>query len=221
MEAKELLAAFEAFIRQLQPLAAPQGDSTELVERLTSELQALQDLSSALVGKSTQPKVRNELHQILAGPLNRILPAYLLLHRLGDLDPGDGSPARTAAWLDDFLLREPLGRLLSYDNQLLLIALIRWQDPLPEENPLPTLLADEAVRACLKVHDYDGHQWLCGEALTELALGLFATAAISAACVETGTSLDLSLEQLWLQGQMLIVAGEQAGYRLDRLQTSR
>ncbi len=221
VEAKDLLAAFEAFIRQLQPLAAPQGDSTELVARLTSELQALQDLSSALIGKSTQPKVRNELHQILAEPLNRILPAYLLLHRLGDLDPGDGSPARTAAWLDDFLLREPLGRLLSYDNQLLLIALIRWQDPLPEENPLPTLLADEAVRACLKVHDYDGHQWLCGEALTELALGLFATAAISAACVETGTSLDLSLEQLWLQGQMLIVAGEQAGYRLDRLQTSR
>jgi hypothetical protein len=221
VDANPLLAAFEAFIRQLQPLAAPQSDSTALVAGLTSELQAVQDLSSPLTGKTGQAKVRSELQQILAGPLSRILPVYLLLHRLGDLAPGEGSPARTAAWLDDFLLREPLGRLLSVDDQLLLIALIRWQGPLPKENPLTTLLDDETVRAFLRVHDYDGHQWLCGERLTELAFGLFAAAAASCACLKTGTALDLCLEQLWQQAQMLIAAGKQAGYRLDRLQTSR
>jgi len=218
---KDLLAAFEAFIRQLQPLAAAQGDSTKLLSGLLSELQALQDLSSARTGKSARPKVRNELQQILTGPLNRTLPVYLLLHRLGDLTPGDGSPTRTAAWIDDFLLHEPLGRLLSYDDQLLLIALIRWQAPLPKENPLTALLDDEAVRTCLKVHDNNGYQWLCGKRLTELALGLFATAALSAACLKTGPTLNLCLEKLWQRAQTLISAGEKAGYRLDRLQTSR
>ena len=221
VDAKSLLAAFEEFIRQLQPLAAPQSDSTELVARLTSELQALEDFLSAPAAKPAQAQILCELQQILTGPLSRTLAAYLLLHRLGDLVPGEGSPARTAAWLDDFLLNEPLGRLLSYDDQLLLIALIRCQGPLPKENPLTTLLDDETVRACLKVHDYDGHQWLCGERLTELAFGLFAAAALSAACLETGPALNLYLEQLWQQAQMLIAAGDQAGYRLDRLQTSR
>ena len=222
LEEKPLLAAFEAFIRQLQPLAAPQGDSTKLVAGLTSELQALQDLSSPLASKPDQPKVRSELHQILTGPLSRVLPIYLLLHRLGDLLPDDSSPARTIVWLDDYLLQDSLARLLNNGDQLLLIALIRWQDPFPKENPLATLLDDETVRACLHVHDYEDHQWLCGERLGELALGLFAISALAAAAdQETGTALDLRLEQLWQQAQQMIALGEQAGYRLDRLQTSR
>lgn len=221
LETKPLLADFEAFIHQLQQFAAPQGDSAELVAQLASELQALNELSTSLASTPDQPKVRSSLQKILTGPLNRVLPIYLLLHRLGDLLPGEGSPARTIDWLDDCLLQDPLARLLSNGDQLLLIALIRWQDPLPKENPMASLLDDEPVRACLHVHDYENHQWLCGERLAELALGLFATSALAAAGQETGTALDLRLEQLWQQAQSLIAAGEEAGYRLDRLQTAR
>ena len=220
LETKQLLTAFEAFIRQLQRFAAPQGDSAELVAQLASELQTLSKLSTSLAGKPDQPKVRSELHQILIGPLSRVLPIYLLLHRLSDLFPGNDSPARTITWLDDYLLQDPLARLLKNSDQLLLIALIRWQDPLPEKNPLTTLLDDETVRTYLHVHDYQDHQWLCGERLAELALGLFAISALAAAAQESGTALDLRLKQLWQQTQQLIAAGEQAGYRLDRLQTS-
>jgi hypothetical protein len=221
LETEPLLTAFEAFIRQLQRFAAPQDASAELVAQLAAELQALSELSTSLASTPDQPEVRSGLHQILTGPLSRVLPIYLLLHRLGELLPGDDSPARTIAWLDDYLLQESLARLLNNGDQLLLIALIRWQDPLPKENPLAAMLEDETVRACLHVHDYKDHQWLCGERLAELAFGLFAISALAAAGQETGTALDLRLEQLWQQAQSLIAAGEEAGYRLDRLQTSR
>ncbi len=221
LNAEPLLHAFEAFIRQLQPLTAPQGDSTELVARLASDLQALNKLSSSPVSKTSQTNIRSELRRILAESLSWVLPAYLLLHRLGDLIPGDSSPTRVIAWLDDYLLREPLVRRLNSNDQLLLITLIRWQDPFPTKNLLSVLIADETVRELLHVHEYEGHQWLCGERLAKLALGLFATSALAAAVQETGAALNLRLEHLWEQAQLLVVTGEQAGYRLDRLQTLR
>ncbi|APG28582.1 hypothetical protein A7E78_12450 [Syntrophotalea acetylenivorans] len=221
LKTEPLLGGFEAFIGQLQPLTGPHGDSTELVAGLASELQALSKFSASTGRKPDKISIRRELCRILAESLNEVLPAYLLLHRLGDLTPGDNDPTRVIAWLDDYLLREPLVQCLINKDQLLLIALIRWQDLLAKEFSLSDLVTDDTVRDFLQVHEYEGHQWMCAERLSELASGLFAISALVAATQETGAALNLRLERLWEQAQKLVAAGKHAGYRLDRLQSLR
>ncbi|MEZ4484422.1 MAG: hypothetical protein R2864_07435 [Syntrophotaleaceae bacterium] len=218
----QLCQVLDNFALQLQLVATPHQQSGKLTRSLSKNL--ARDLKSLgkllqLPATASKQESRAALVQAMSGTLNRVLPAYLLLHRLGDLQAEEGSPARTAAWLDDYLLREPLEQLVAGDQQLLLIALIRQQGLLPGQESRAALFDDPTVRACLHVHDYQDRQWLCGERLAELTFGLFVVAALNVTGREDETEgeVDRQLECLWQQAQQLLAAGEQAGYRLDRL----
>ncbi len=213
-----LLEGFEAFVGQLQPLAAPQGDGTKLVKGLAAEIQILSKLSAPASDKARQVNI-SKLSRILADSLKQVLPAYLLLYRLGDLLPDGNGPARSIDWIDDYLLRDPLVQRLSNKDQLLLVIMIRWQHLWSKGISLSQLIADDTIREFLQVHEYQGHQWMCGERLGDLACALFAISALATATHEPEDALNERLEHLWKQAQILITAGKEAGYRLDRLQT--
>ena len=219
-ETLQLVESFDDFVRVLQQQVAPQGNREVLTSQLTVELRALSELLQPAAAVSEE-NIRAELRQRLSGTAGRVLPAFLLLHRLGELAGTTGSPARSAAWLDDYLLREHLDQLLDGDAQLLLSVLIRWQelwmDDVSGDWPLAMLFDDPLVRSCLHVHEYDGCQWLCSERLAVLADSLLLMAALDCACRVTQAELDDRLKYLRLQTRRLLDAGQRVGYRLDRL----
>ncbi len=209
--AEPLLNVLAGFVRQLQPLAEPPQAGSAWGSALRAELKTLLKLSKPPAPKSGGKRVHSELRRLLSGPLSRILPFFLLFHRLDEVLPDN------AGWLEDPLLRESLARHLGAAEQGLLIVLIRWQDLLPRQRPLIRLLDDPAVQSYLQIHDYQGQQWLNAEALAELAEGLWLVAALEAAGQSSGRALNRRLEDYQARIQKLLIAGEKAGYRFDRL----
>jgi len=168
-----------------------------LTERESRERAALGALRCALPGAAgTEEEMR-------PAEFGRIFLPWLALRRLGGLGGPQGAAARTAAWLEDYLLRDTLGRRLqpatdeatAHRDALLVAVLCRhqgaWRADAEETAALRAVLADPQTRQLLGWHRHgDGH-YVSREGLETLFCWLYFTAAVDAVTEAEGNRQTL------------------------------
>jgi glycosidase len=122
----------------------------------------------------------------------RVFLPWLALRRLGELGGPQGAPARTAAWLEEYLLRDILCRQLRLETDeqtacrdALLVAILcrhqgAWRADAEETAALHAVFADPQTRELLGWHPQgDGH-YIVREPLESLLCWLYFITAIDA-----------------------------------------
>jgi hypothetical protein len=127
---------------------------------------------------------------------SRVFLSWLALRRLGELGGPQGAPARTAAWLEEYLLRDTLYRQLrletdeatAHRDALLVAVLCRhqgaWRADAEEMAALRAVLADPQTRELLGWHRHGDVHYIVRERLETLLCWLFFTAAVDAVAEE-------------------------------------
>jgi hypothetical protein len=168
-----------ADIAALESLLALEGRDAREQAALAVLRRALPDAPGAGAGSRPQE-------------FSRVFLPWLALHRLGELGGPQGAPARTAAWFEEFLLRDTLYRQLrletdeatAYRDALLVAILCRhqgaWRADTEETAALRAVLADPQTRELLGWHRHDGLHYIVRERLEELLFWLYFTAAVDA-----------------------------------------
>ncbi|MEZ4600640.1 MAG: alpha-amylase family glycosyl hydrolase [Syntrophotaleaceae bacterium] len=234
---KEMAERLGAFLLKLGEAAEAPEPTATLVERVVLELETLGDLFQGVKEtpkdeSDADPAAEEDLEFWVrrfrapvggkdTPPFALALLVYLLLHRIGELAADLGSAARSADWLDDYLLSEPLAKLLPKETMDLITVMIRHQDflaPAAAFRPLPELLESGAVCSYLGVHHHAGAEWFSRERLESLLFGLSAAALPDAAVRlhDKKERLDAHLEQVRKEISAWLSAAEEAGYRVDK-----
>jgi glycosidase len=239
LAAKGIAERLGEFLQQLRRAANAPEPVSPLVERFALELQAIEDLIKAeriaepggfeeeagIEGYGLTPLVRRLRQPVAdhptAPPFALALLAYLLLHHIGELAADIGSAARSADWIEDYLLSESPAALLPAETIELITVMIRHQDffaPSAAVRPLPELLESKAIRRYLGVHYHAGIQWFSKERLETLLFGLSAAAlpAASVAFRNDKPRFDAHLERVQKRTSVWLAAAKQAGYRVDK-----
>jgi glycosidase len=122
----------------------------------------------------------------------RVFLPWLALRRLGELGGPQGAAARTAAWLEEYLLRDSLGRQLrlatdeqtAHRDALLVAILCRhqgaWRADAEETAALRAVFADPQTRELLGWHPHGEGHYIVRERLESLLCWLYFTTAIDA-----------------------------------------
>lgn len=129
---------------------------------------------------------------IVPPAFERIFLPWLALRRLGVPGGRAGAPARTAVWLEEYLLSDTFRRQLAlttdaetaHRSALLVAILCRhqgaWRAEAEETAALRAVFADPQTRQLLGWHHHDGRHYIVRERLEELLCWLYFTAAIDA-----------------------------------------
>ena len=167
------------------------------------------------------------------------LIGYALLHRLGEVLPGEDAPDRARAWYHEWMLdrefsaaMQAMGLDAFRADQLALLTgiLIGWQNWHRNETImtrpysarpralLQALLQDEDVRRFLGVNLYQGVAWYNQEAMERLMHALFSIAALERVTdPEDDRQVTRALVHCYDVIRLITAAHNLSGYRLDRL----
>ena len=180
---------------------------TAIGDELAADIAALESLL-ALEGRDAREQAAlAALHCALPGApgagadtrqpeFSRVFLAWLALRRLGELGGPQGAPARTAAWLEEYLLRDTLYRQLrletdeatAHRDALLVAVLCRhqgaWRADAEEMAALRAVLANPQTRELLGWHRHGDVHYIVRERLETLLCWLFFTAAVDAVAEE-------------------------------------
>jgi len=233
--AKELAEGFTGFLRQLRQDAAQSEPVEPLVGKLTRELRTVGEITRSPRGRKAAGSgpaktglgaFRRQLAEPAAAipkapTFALVLLIYLLLHRIGELAPEDGRAARSAGWIEDFMLWEPLAALLPAETVELVMVMVRHQDFLAHpDRParLSDLIEKPAVRRYLAVHHHAGCEWFNRERLENLLFGLHVASLPTVAGIfrDDKKLLAASIDRTRKKTLAWLAAAEQAGYRLDK-----
>lgn len=229
---------YTAFLQQLQQTVAAPESVEPLAELFSREWRMIRewitdtDSIDSTVGETAgigldafRQRFAEPVDQIRQEPpFTLVMLAYLLLHRIGDLDPGADSSVRSARWIEELLLEEPLAERLTTETAHLVTLLVRHQNffarprpkqPVPEH---PDLFDQPEIRRFLQVHPHAGFEWFNKECLENLLFGLFAASLPNAASSLKNKKERIirHMDHVWKKIEAWQAAAEEAGYRWDR-----
>ncbi len=194
-----------------------------LAARKAQERAALAPLHRALGGEPGEAAANRRPELLL------VLLPWLALRRLGELAGVQNAPARTAAWLEEYLLRDALCRQLqqvtdeaaAHGHALLVTVLCRHQGALTggtdQRQALRAIFADPKTRELLGWHRHGENHWVVSERLEELLDGLYLSAAVDAAASEPDSAALLAgLADLHATLERLRQKAAAANYQVEK-----